>query len=468
MANNQNTTTQKLQYATDYKLEALTLTAPALSNTDLDLMPYMLELNYFEDLFNNTISGSVVISDAVGILNFSQVSGTEYIHVKLLKSDGIPSAIDRVFRVYAITDRRFDTANNNEIYKLEFCSEEYLVSDQYRISKSYSGVRVSQIIADICTDTLKIGAGNNSKQLNIDDTVGIKDFVLPNKKPLETINWLANYAVPAKYPNGADMLFFENNMGYFFTSLQHMFQTNSIFKYAYNPKNVTSDPLKNMTNVLSFEVVRYIDTLDAINKGTFGNRIVTVDPLRRKKTTTDFNYNNYQQQSISLNGSPITNNYKNKLGKSLYDPPPKTLEAGALRMMISNANQQSGGAYTKNKPGTVQNDFEIEKVIPHRVAQMALATSTVLKLTVPGNPAITVGTCIDFTVASSNPLNSKQTRPIDPYLSGKYLISAARHIISPASYICIVEICKDSALMNYAAVDTTNPSWNNLVKGNQK
>ena len=460
---NPNAPVQKLQYATDYKLEVLSLIAPGLGSPQLDLMPYMVELNYFEDLFNNTISGNVVVNDAVGILNFAEVNGTEYIRVKLKKSDDIPNVLDKTFRIYSISDRRFDTANNNEVYKFEFCSDEYLLSEQYRVSKGYKGARVSEIVADICATYLQIGTGD--KILNIDDTTGVKDFVLPNKKPIETINWLANYAVPAKYPNGADMLFFENNIGYFFTSLQHMFQTKSVLKYTYNPKNVTNDVIKDMTNVLSFEVIKYVDTLDAMNKGTFGNRLVTIDPLRRQKNTTDFNYNTYNQQSVSLNGAPITNNYKNRFGKSLYDPPPNNMQAGAFRMMITNSNQQQGGSYTQNKPGTVQNDYQIEKVIPNRVAQIALATNTMLKITVPGNPAITVGTCIDFSVPSANPLSTNQTRPIDPYLSGKYLVSAARHIISPASYICVVEICKDSGLMQYAGVNTTDPNWSKYVNG---
>ena len=93
--NNPNVPTQKLQYATDYKLEVLSLIAPGLGSPQLDLMPYMIELNYFEDLFNNTISGNVVVNDAVGILNFAEVNGTEYIHVKLKKSDDIPNVLDK-------------------------------------------------------------------------------------------------------------------------------------------------------------------------------------------------------------------------------------------------------------------------------------------------------------------------------------------------------------------------------------
>ena len=115
------------------------------------------------------------------------------------------------------------------------------------------------------------------KKLNIDDTTGIKDFVLPNKKPIETINWLANYAIPKKYPNGADILFFENRIGYFFCSLQHLFSTDSALTFYYNPKNVEGDIYSKMTNVLAFELLSQVDTLDATNKGTFANRTISID-----------------------------------------------------------------------------------------------------------------------------------------------------------------------------------------------
>ena len=457
VANNPNVPVQKLQYPTDYKLDELRLSAPGFEG-GLDLKAYMVELNYFEDIFNNTISGNIVISDAIGILNFASINGSEYIHMKLKKSDDINDSIEKTFRVFSISDRRFDLSNNNEMYKIEFCSDEYLLSEQYRVSKSYKGKKISEIVADICKTYLKIGV-SGGKQINIDDTQGSKDFILPNKKPIETINWLANYAIPSNFSNGADILFFENKQGYFFTSLQHMYQSKPVMTYYYNPKNIPSDVYEKMVNVLTFEVVNYIDVLNAANKGTFGNRIITIDPLRRKKIITDFNYNDYVKKSVSLNGSPVTNNDKNALGKTLYDPPPKDLESGAFRLMIANANQQDDGTYTKNKPGTVQKDYQIEKTIPNRVAQLSLASHTVLKITVPGNPSLIAGTCVVFNLSSSHAINSKETRPVDPYLSGKYLVTAVRHIISPASYVCIAEISKDSGLVNYTGVNNDNSMW---------
>lgn len=458
--------TSSLKYPTDYKLESITLYAPGFSGP-IDLRPQMVELNYFEDIYNNTISGNIVVTDAVGLINFASLNGTEFLNIRFLKSDDLKISIDRNFRVFSITDRRFDSANNNEVYKIEFCSEEYLLSEQYRISKSYKNTPISSIVKDIANRYLNIGTDTNSKKISIDDTLGNSDFVLPNKKPIETINWLANYAIPKKYPNGADILFFENRIGYYFTSLQNLFRTDPVLAFYYNPKNVEGDVYSKMTNVLAFELLNHVDTLDALNKGTFANRTITIDVLRRKKHTSDFNYNEYQKNSISLNGSPVTNNYKNRLGKSMYDSPSKDMEAGALRYSVSNFNQQNGGDYTKNKPGTVQSDYNIEKTISNRVSQLSLSNYTKLKLTVPGNSAIFAGMCITFQTYGMQPLNKNEKRALDPYLSGKYLITAVRHIISPASYICVLEICKDSSYMNFSGINNTDPSWKKITSGSQ-
>lgn len=457
--------TKELRYPTEYQLESLTLYSSGLG--PIDLKPQMVELNYFEDVFNNTISGNVVITDATGLLNSASLSGTEFLHVRFLKSEDLKISVDRNFRVFGISDRRFDSANNNEIYKIEFCSEEYLVSEQFRVSKSYKNASISDIVLDIASTHLNIGKDKNSKSISIDETLGSYDFVLPNKKPIETINWLANYAIPKKYPNGADILFFENRIGYFFTSLQHIFKTDPVLSFAYGPKNVESDVYTKMTNVLAFEVLSNVDTLDALNKGSFGNRTITIDLLRRKKHTSDFNYNEYSKNSVSLNGSPVTNNFQNSVGKTMFDSPSGDMEAGALRYSITNINHQNGGDYTKDKPGSLQRDFNVEKTISNRVAQLSLMNYTKLKITVPGNSAIFAGMCINFNMLSTNPLGKKQDRPVDPYLSGKYLITAVRHIITPASYICVLEICKDSVMMNYSGVNNSDASWKKLVSGTQ-
>ena len=103
-----------------------------------------------------------------------------------------------------------------------------MFAEQYRISKAYKNTKISDIIQNILTEYVKIGSNikptnKGTKTVNIESTYGVYDFILPNKKLFETINWLATYARPASNNPGADMLFFENAGGYFFNSLQTLY-----------------------------------------------------------------------------------------------------------------------------------------------------------------------------------------------------------------------------------------------------
>ena len=70
---------------------------------------------------------------------------------------------------------------------------------------------------------------------------------------------------------------------------------------------------------------------------------------------------------------------------------------------------------------------------------------------IPGNSNLVVGMVINIDIYGmdyetfSNPQNRKE----DSYLTGKYLITSVRHIISPNRYITVLELCKDSIQPSY-------------------
>jgi hypothetical protein len=76
---------QTLRYPTDYYLEELNLIT-SLTNGKINLTTFMVELNLFEDIFSSTISGEVLVSDALGLISNFYLSGTEFLEVKLKKS----------------------------------------------------------------------------------------------------------------------------------------------------------------------------------------------------------------------------------------------------------------------------------------------------------------------------------------------------------------------------------------------
>ena len=448
----------------DFDLQSLTLVSPEKGG--IDLTPYMVELNYFEDIFSDSISGKIVISDSIGIIRNLAVDGTERLIIKF--SDGQNSAvISHQCRVFSITNRSFDIGNMFETYTINFCSEELLLSQKYRVCKSYAQETLSNIIEDVLGGSFL----NTKKIINIDDTYGSYDITLPSKKVFETINWLTSFA-QVSGTNGADMLFFENSNGYNVKSLQKLYGgTPYKSSYTYDPKNLNTtddDSFENETfTILKMEVLNTLDTLKGTSVGSFASRLITFDPMLRKKYINDFNYKNYVQSAKTMNPEDITtiddtgktveaSDYTDRFGNAIYDlsnnaqqdgtDQTGTFGVGPLKLMITNSNQQSQQVIQNNSQ-YVSNDFFIEKTSTFREAQISLLNYTRVKIIVPGNSDLYVGMLLNMDIygmdASAFDSNSTN-RSQDTYLSGIYLITAIRHIINVNRYITVIELAKES------------------------
>lgn len=446
-----------IKKSTDYNLETITL-IDANNQEVLELKNYFVELNYYEDIFNNSVSGRIAISDAVG--NIEAMQGFEKVKITFTRALG-GDPITGTFFVFSISDRHYDKSINFETYTINFCDEDLIMSERYRVCKSYKKSSISSIITDILKNFLK--TPNN---IDIENTIGLYDFVLPNKKFYETINWLATYALPDNGAPGADMLFFQNYNGYKFKSLQTLYQQSPIDEYYYGAKNVTSMSEQGSVNfftIFKLEILSNLDTLNGVMKGTYFNRIISFDPLTRKyyspsintNQNKDFDYDEYYEQSKKLNDNKIINLedkvtdgiYRDRFGKKLNDPVPSNFEAGPLRLMLSNSTQLNQ-EYLKqnNKPGALTNDIFVEKYIPNRIAQLELSTYTKIKIMVPGNSNLIAGRVVKINILNSEVDADTDEKYNDSILSGNYLITAVRHIINLTRYITIVELSKETRI----------------------
>ena len=159
-----NTGTQYIRNPTDYNLKQLSLiTSMVGDNSIVDLMPMMVEIDLYEDIYNSTISGEVVIQDALGLISSYLLNGTEFIQIQLQKTTEDNTFISRNYRVYKISKRDISDSNQYEVYILNFRSEEFFISEQYRISKSVKGTMISDIIKNIMNTYVLAGKGNKGK-----------------------------------------------------------------------------------------------------------------------------------------------------------------------------------------------------------------------------------------------------------------------------------------------------------------
>lgn len=431
-------------YPQDFSLQKLDFINS--SGQRFEMQKLMVEMSYYEDIYSFCVSGSVTLRDSQGFIELFQLSGNEYMEINFGKIKDAPNTDDQIFHVYKI-GKRMPTGNlNDEFYTLYFCSEELYLSEQLKISKSYLGQKISSIVTSILTDTLKT---KPSKINKIEETTGVYDFLVPRFKPLETISWISTYARPATGGKGSDMLFYENRYGYNFRSLQSIYKDPVYATYKYQQKNLSKELEQiqdKVTTVLDYEFVKTYDVLNDTNSGTFANQLISLDPVTRKSSVTNFDYSKYQKETASLNGSGVLNPSTNRLGTT-----PNQNYGAVTKVAISNSNQAQS-AYIKQAPGSVAKDIYLETYVPNRTAQLGLANYTVLKLMIPGDPGVTAGAIINFSLLSTKPTST--TRDADKFYSGKYLVSAVRHIMNDSgSYITILEIAKDSSDTTYAGTN---------------
>jgi len=443
--------TPGVYYPQDYSLKTLNFLDSA--GQKIDIRKLMIDMSYYEDIYTFAASGYITIIDAQGFIELLQLTGNEFIEVDFGKIKDAPNENIQRFRVYKLGNRKPSGNNNSEPYTLYFCSEELMLSEQIKISKSYTGKKISEIVKDILIEKLKIKSQNIEK---IEETTGMYDFVIPKMKPFEAISWVSTYARPQKYGSTADMLFFETKNGFNFRSIQSLNKENIYATYRYEPKNISNQNQSlqdKTTQVLEYEFNKVYDMMHDISSGAFANRLVSIDPMTRSFNVTDFDYNKSKMEKLNPEG--VLNDLQNRLGTSIS----QAFE-GVLKVATGNSNQ-GNIPYIKEKEGGFAKDISIETFVPLRTAAISLANYTSIKLSIPGDPGITAGRTINFDLYSLKPTDN--LKELDKFYSGKYLVTAVRHIIQPTRYQTILEIAKDSSKTAYTQTDNTSPTTKEAV-----
>lgn len=447
-------------YPQDFSLEDVEIVTDFGQKFNIRSM--VLELSFFEDLYSFITSGYIILKDAVGLVEKLKLDGNEFINIKYGKAKSQPDKRknDRTFRIYKIGNRKPVGNLNAEYFTLYFCTEIMLLSEQIKVSKAYTGKKIatrgnnSGIINNILTEQLKVSP---ERIVDVEETYGLYDFVVPKMKPLEAISWLSTYARPAGNKFGADMVFFETKDGFSFRSLQSMLQAEPYATYKYQPKNLDLDNKsfkENFVTVLEYEIVKTFDTLEGTNSGVYANRLLSIDPLTKSYKVTDFNYEDYSRKVNTMNEKPVIAPSTNRLGikqTEAYD--------SRLKVVFGNSNQTDVD-YIKQRQGSTAKDIFIETYVPNRTAQIALANYTVLKISIPGDSSITVGRTVNFNLFSLQ-LNDRQ---LDAYFSGKYLVTAVRHIIQTQGvYQTVLELAKESVNVNYIQPNKNSSTYKEVV-----
>tara|TARA_B100000902_G_scaffold6992_1_gene9039 strand:- start:393 stop:1817 length:1425 start_codon:yes stop_codon:yes gene_type:complete len=431
----------------------------------LSIRSLVQEISIYESLDGKFLSGDMTLLDGTNAIQTLPITGFERVEF-FFRTPGTDKGFDFSVKtghpmfVYSLKNRE-GVNPRSQIYTLKFISLEAIRNHQTRISQAFSG-NIDQMITDICYNYLK-----TKKDLLVEDTKSNHKFVMPRVKPTKAIEQLRKVARSLHYENSG-FLFFENGDGFNFKSYEGLFckkdGTPRPVKAHYSPKvkNVaeSQDPIYNLQSVENFKIIQQFDTLNNTANGVYASKLITHDIYNKTFEEIEFDYTKeyIKQNHLEQDESGNKRNDNGILPFFNYDNG-ETF-----------GNKSEGSIYYQSETQKVHNthEFPVSKdILQKRISQHIATNSLVIEITAPGTTELRVGDIVNFNLPKYAPFSREDPKDQDKYLSGRYLISAARHHVSTLNkrHTLALELIKDSFNVSLPQEDNELFTNNELQDG---
>jgi len=441
----------------------------------IDIKNLVQELNIYESIYKNALTGSVVIIDAQNLIAKLEIQGTERISFKL----STPGAIDdrsiinasestgHPFHVYKITDRKQLTPGSL-LYTLHFGSREFMRNLRTKVSHAYDG-RLDMSVLNILTDENYL---DSKKEMTYEPCGNSDKVVVPNIRPFDAINMIASKSLPEK-SSGVGYYFYETTKGFHFRSWDNMISVKGQHtrdtkqQFYYMPLNITDKNIEDKINhdYKAVESYRFINNFHDVAAntvgGTYGHRVISYNLFDKSFEQDDYNYHYDFNFSKHTETAGRNRSEKYAIAESFVDEDDLTVSD----YPESRVSLQSTTKFLHNEDKGAVNGLDVlqdGKLTGKRIAQQAqVVQGTVLKLVVKGQSYLEAGDLIEFKLRSIDEKNPDGEE--DPQYAGKYVITKIRHQISPEKYMMVLECTKDSVKQGFLTNDYKIPRNRNIA-----
>ena len=382
-----------------------------------------------EDIFEYCLQGKLQLYDSNDVRTILPITGFDKLNLKF-NTPGMPGVdfteeSGKQFHIYKIEKVRQDpNTQRTQGYDIYFTSKEFYYNFMHRVSKAYSGP-IEFAIEDILRSKKYL---NSSRAITWEPTSSNAKYVIPNLRPFNAISFLCSQAVSKKY-NNAGYVFYESPGGYFFRSLESMYAVAGSagrphkFKYTYQVNRVDLDIEQDMHSVLDYHFGLPVNVLENMGEGMFANKLITHDAFNKTIKTHNFDY---YKSFIDYFHVETTGGEKSGIKQLIpftkFDDTDKDIS------QFSDARVSVVSETSK-----VHNDYEFvpsNDTLPISISQRRQLHNNVLSLIVNGNSLLSAGDIISFDLPLMRPVGEGGKQQVNPYYSGRYLITGLKHILS--------------------------------------
>lgn len=407
-----------------------------------DLRLMYQSFSIFEDILMPVTTGHITIKDAINLYSTLGINGSEYIRFTFKKPGEDDLKYTKTFRVYAVTERKPLENSQGQTYVIHFCSEELIFSNQQFVSKTYKGRSASEHVLSILKDYLKVPP-NKTQPRNFQPSYGRTDFVFTIYKPIDAIKKLSEYAYS---DNRSAFLFFENVEGFNFKSIEALLSQPPSIDLNYSTAKLvneaTSAAYVNSVDTNTFVFNSVFNILKNTEKPMFAGTLYTLDLIRQKFSQKKINALSAMPEKLRLDKSLNLSEAKNRNNRTVYEEYQNNIKYALTNFGQTNVPYMIERGYSEN-------NTNVEEILMQRKMQINSLLNTTVKCVVPGNPSYTIGYTINFNLPAFTPENSTD-RLLDPFYSGKYLITKVRHTAIPKEGMqTVIELSKNTVLSSY-------------------
>lgn len=427
----------------------------------LSLMPQFVEIQLFQSLFRGIIEAELIINDPISLTSNYPVVGEEKITITyqetsddtndsrattsfyntLIQNDtshsrtGAEKIPTLKFTVQSCKQMYPDDKARSSVYCLYLKSDVFAENMKNNIMKAFNKP-YNESVQDILKDYLKVDSSRINPG-NFEPCKGQVLTVVPNMLPLPTIMWFAQRAV-ANNTAHYNYMFYETVYGFNFKTLQQMIDdgkknTNKksfiYFSNVLRDSNLTAQQQKSIqqSTVTAISFDKRYDTTAKVKSGYFSNEFFEVDVFNKTIKTTPT-----QLPTTVANGA-IATQAINTPDYIKYQQTPSTNPGTQTRVRY--IIRQNGGD-DPNMPS-----FWADKFGPGVIAMSGLSQIRIT-ISVPGDTRIVPGDVINLELPEFQGFNNVAN---DPYISGDYIITDMKHIITAGmQHFMVLSLARDS------------------------
>jgi hypothetical protein len=452
--------TPELRKENDYILETLTITSEITGKT-YNFTSHIHSLFFEENLYMPSTHGQVIVKDAMDYVGLVPFIGQELIHFQFTRQDEIKKKdrlppITFVGRIYSLTDKEIQSGSRKfQLYTLRFYSIPFVKNFDKRVSKSFKNKLNSEMVEIIFDEYLKadpvdieiVGDGQITvpppKEIEVAPTLGLHNYVIGNKKPIAVIDQLSERSsCPAG--TGCHYVFYEARNAFKFETVGSILQKPPIREIKYEPRNLDRESQKEFDLARAMNIPHSLHEeggFDIINdkiKGKNSSRLLKIDPIRRKIVKSDYNI----EDGGDLPEGAWDNLPHTDDKKPFNENSAAFGEDGKFETIISDEEHDTVEHLISKDPD-IRPD-RLEKIIQIRNTQFQQVKNNQISVQLPGDPRYTVGETIEVVIPEATGIVSEKfPEEENKFVSGKYLITSATHILQDNRYITTMRLQKD-------------------------